>query len=177
MEAKGTETTGRVLEDSDREWYTRDHQQFVSWNQEGDVAGHYMQVDGKAVFTNAICTNQRTIFKTHTILEVDEGDFRPIVMLENKHDGSVVAINKDDESVIAKKLSTPPSDYTNLQQVKNDHPEILFYKEHQEPGSEFFFFKSYLKDKRRILGFDTNGRALNPTLIEPTQKECLFSMI
>ena len=42
-------------------------------------------------------------FKTHTVMEFDEtGAPHQVVMLENKHDGKVVAINKDADNVIAK---------------------------------------------------------------------------
>lgn len=42
-------------------------------------------------------------FKTHTVMEFDaSGNPHQVVMLENKHDGKVVAINKDEDNVIAK---------------------------------------------------------------------------
>lgn len=43
------------------------------------------------------------LFKTHTVMEFDAtGAPHQVVMLENKHDGKVVAINKDADNVIAK---------------------------------------------------------------------------
>ncbi|KAL9958669.1 hypothetical protein ACROYT_G035718 [Oculina patagonica] len=172
------EDTARVIDHSDREWNTMDHQQLVSRNEEGPVQGHYMWVDGKSVFTNALSTNQRTLFKTHTVLEIDAAtmNVHQVVILENKS-GSVVAINTDDDTVSAKNLDTPPSRYNTLKQVKDDHPEVLFYKVPREPGSELFYFKSYLTDKQRILGFDQNGNPLVTTQVQPDQLESQFSMI
>jgi len=136
-----------------------------------------MYVDGKSVFTNAMSTNQKTLFKTHTVLEFDrEMNARQVVMLENTS-GSVVAINRQDDTIIAKKLPTPPSTYNTLDQVKKDHPEVLFYKIPREPGSELFYFKSYLTDKQRILGFDQHGNPLNTAQVQPDQLESQFSMI
>ena len=54
------EDTARIIDHSDREWNTLDHQQLVSRNEEGPVQGHYMYVDGKSVFTNAISSNQKS---------------------------------------------------------------------------------------------------------------------
>ena len=46
---------------------------------------------------------QTALFKTHTIIEYDAtGSNHQVVILENKHDGNVVAINKDEDTVIAK---------------------------------------------------------------------------
>ena len=46
---------------------------------------------------------QTALFKTHTIIEYDaKGSHHQVVILENKHDGNVVAINKDEDTVIAK---------------------------------------------------------------------------
>ncbi|KAJ7390146.1 hypothetical protein OS493_027185 [Desmophyllum pertusum] len=179
MEVKHTtenKDTVRIIDHSDREWNTMDHQQLVSMNETGPVQGHYMWVDGKSVFANAISTNNKTLFKTHTVLEFDEAIFHQVVMLENSS-GSVVAINKDDDSVIAKNLATPPSSYNTLDQVKKDHPEALFYKVPREPGSELFYFKSYLTDKLRILGFNQNGDPMNTAQVQPDQLESQFSMI
>lgn len=168
----------KIVDTKDREIYTRDNQQLVSLNQDGPINGHYMQVDGRDVRTNAMSTNQRTYFKTHTVMEFDEtGAAHQVVMLENKHDGKVVAINKDEDNVIAKELSRPPSSYNTLEEVKGEHPEVLFYKVPREVGSVYFYFKSYLKDKQRILGFDDYGNALDPTQVQPGQEESLFQMM
>ena len=51
-----------IVDTKDREIYTRDNQQLVSLNQDGPIAGHYMQVDGRAVLTNAISSNQKSMF-------------------------------------------------------------------------------------------------------------------
>lgn len=171
------EDTARIIDHSDREWNTLDHQQLVSRNEEGPVQGHYMYVDGKSVFANAKSTNQKTLFKTHTVLEVDaQLNSRQVVMLENTS-GSVVAINQQDDTIIAKKLPTPPSKYNTLEEVKELHPEVLFYKVPRQPGSELFYFKSYLTDKQRILGFDQHGDPLNTAHVQRNQLESLFSMI
>ena len=46
---------------------------------------------------------QTALFKTHTIIEYDvKGSHHQVVILKNKHDGNVVAINKDEDTVIAK---------------------------------------------------------------------------
>ena len=74
-------------------------------------------------------------------------------------------------------LPTPPSAYNTLDQVKRDHSEVLFYKIPRERGSEYFYFKSYLKDKQRILGFDENGNPMNTTEVQPDHPESLFSLI
>lgn len=148
----------------------------MSRNQEGNVPGHYMQVDGVAVFTNAVSTNQRTLFKTHTVLEFEGENVHQVVILENTS-GRIVAINKQDDSVIAKDLPTSPSKYRTLDEVRTSHPEVLFYRVPREPGSDLFYFKSYLKDKQRILGFDDCGNALNPAQVQPDHLQCLFSMV
>lgn len=54
---------GIIVDTKDREIYTRDNQQLVSLNQDGPVPGHYMQVDGRDVRTNAVSTNQRSMFE------------------------------------------------------------------------------------------------------------------
>ena len=54
---------------------------------------------------------------------------------------------------------------------------MLFYKVPREPGSELFYFKSYLTDKQRIVGFDQNGDPLNTAQVQPNQLESLFRMI
>ena len=52
----------KIVDTKDREIYTRDNQQLVSLNQDGPITGHYMQVDGRDVRTNAMSTNQRSMF-------------------------------------------------------------------------------------------------------------------
>ena len=52
----------KIVDTKDREIYTRDNQQLVSLNQDGPINGHYMQVDGRDVRTNAMSTNQRSMF-------------------------------------------------------------------------------------------------------------------
>ena len=64
-----------------------------------------------------------------------------------------------------------------LEQVKDSHPEVLFYKVPRQPGSDLFYFKSYLPDKQRILGFDQYGNPLNTAQVQPDQLESQFSMI
>ncbi|PFX27460.1 hypothetical protein AWC38_SpisGene7838 [Stylophora pistillata] len=120
---------------------------------------------------------ERARFKIHAVQEVDaNGKAHQVVILENKS-GSVVAINKDNDTVIAKDLPKPPSQYNNLEQVREDSPEVLFYKVAREPGSELFYFKSYLKDKRRILGFDQSGEPLNTSQVDSNGEESWFSVI
>jgi len=116
------------------------------------------------------------LFKTHSVLEVNAEGVHQVVILENKF-GRIVAIDQQNNSVTAKEISKPPSEYRTLEQVKTDHPEVLFYKTPREPGSEWFYFKSYLRDRQRILGFDKYGNALDPTQVHPHQEECLFSMV
>ena len=49
---------------------------------------------------------QTALFKTHTMVERDAtGAYHEVVMLENEHDGNVVAINKDEDTVIAKVIN------------------------------------------------------------------------
>ena len=78
---------------------------------------------------------------------------------------------------LKQELSRPPSSYNTLEEVKGEHPEVLFYKVPREVGSVYFYFKSYLKDKQRILGFDNYGNALDPTQVQPGQEESLFQMM
>lgn len=166
----------RVIDHSDREWSTADHQLY-SRNEDGHAPGHYMWVNGKSVLSNAISENQKTYFKIHTVVELDENN-KPhqVVILEHKS-GSVVAINQDDDNVIAKELPKPPSQSDTLKEVKRDSPEVLFYKVAKEPGSELYYFKSYLKDKQRILGFDLEGNPMNTSQVQPRQQESLFSVV
>ena len=49
----------RIIDHSDREWSTADHQLY-SRNEEGEVPGHYMWVNGKSVLSNAISENQKS---------------------------------------------------------------------------------------------------------------------
>ena len=74
-------------------------------------------------------------------------------------------------------LPKPPSQSDTLKEVKRDSPEVLFYKVAKEPGSELYYFKSYLKDKQRILGFDPEGNPMNTSQVQPKQQESLFSVV
>ncbi|XP_027037314.1 uncharacterized protein LOC113665788 isoform X1 [Pocillopora damicornis] len=148
----------KVIDHSDREWSTADHQLY-SRNEE------------------LLFSKKTTYFKIHTVVELDENN-KPhqVVILEHKS-GSVVAINQDDDNVIAKELPKPPSQSDTLKEVKRDSPEVLFYKVAKEPGSELYYFKSYLKDKQRILGFDQEGNPMNTSQVQPKQQESLFSVV
>ncbi|XP_022787513.1 uncharacterized protein LOC111327566 [Stylophora pistillata] len=169
-------TNARVFDTHDREWNTEDHQ-LISQNETGQVPGHYLWVNGTSVSSNAVSTNQKTLFKIHTVIEKDNnGKAHQVVILENKS-GSVVAINKDDDTVLVKDLPKPPSQYNTLREVKKERPEVLFYKVAREPGSNLFYFKSYLKDKQRILGFDTSGKALNTSEVDSNREESWFKVI
>lgn len=70
-----------------------------------------------------------------------------------------------------------PSKYNTLADVKQDHWGALFYKTPREKGSDYFYFKSFLTDKQRILGFDKYGKPLDPTQVQPNQEQCLFTMV
>ncbi|PFX27455.1 uncharacterized protein LOC111327610 isoform X2 [Stylophora pistillata] len=169
-------TNVRVFDTHDREWNTENHQ-LISLNETGQVPGHYLWVNGTSVSSNAVSTNQKTLFKIHTVIEQDaNGKAYQVVILENKS-GSVVAINKDDDTVLAKNLPKSPSQYNTFEEVRKDNPEVLFYKVAREPGSELFYFKSYLKDKQRILGFDTSGKPLNTSEVDLNREESWFSVI
>lgn len=179
-----SQTGLKLVDESDRKWYTRENQKFVSLNQEGNIPGHYMQVDGESVLTNALEKNQNTLFKMHSILERDsKGDYLQIVILENVSAGRIVAIDPEDGRVKAKVmvtengLPTSPSKYNTLADVKQHNSDALFYKIPRERGSDFFYFKSFLTDRQRILGFDKNGIALDPTQVQPNQEKCLFTMV
>ena len=74
-------------------------------------------------------------------------------------------------------LPTSPSKYNTLADVKQHNSDALFYKIPRERGSDFFYFKSFLTDRQRILGFDKNGIALDPTQVQPNQEKCLFTMV
>lgn len=70
-----------------------------------------------------------------------------------------------------------PSQYSTLADVERHHSDALFYKVPREKGSDYFYLKSLLADKQRILGFNEYGEALNPTQVQPNQEQCLFSMV
>ena len=67
-----------------------------------------VEKNGEKVYSNNLTSTHSSLyktayFKTHTVMEFDEtGAPHQVVMLENKHDGKVVAINKDADNVIAK---------------------------------------------------------------------------
>ena len=71
----------------------------------------------------------------------------------------------------------PPSEYKILDEVKEDSPEILFYKTARVPGSELYYFTSFLKDKQRIIGFDPEGKQINTTEVQPDKRESWFSIV
>ena len=85
--------------------------------------------------------------------------------------------NTESDCSCPQDLPKPPSQYNNLEQVREDSPEVLFYKVAREPGSELFYFKSYLKDKQRILGFDQSGEPLNTSQVDSNGEESWFSVI
>ncbi|XP_067042529.1 hemicentin-1-like isoform X2 [Acropora muricata] len=172
----------KFVDESDRKWYTR-NQQFVSLNQDGPISGHYMQVDGDKVLTNALGTNQKSLFKVHSILEQDSnGGYHELLILENQS-GRIVAIDRENDKVIAKAMvtedgvPTSPSQFNTLADVKQHHPDALFYKIPREKGSDYFYLKSFLADKQRILGFNEYGIALDPTQVQPNQEQSLFTMV
>lgn len=167
----------RLFNHSDREWCTANHQ-LLNCNDTGLIRGHYMWVNDRSVLSNATKENQETHFKTHTLLELYEDKRRPrqVVMLEHKS-GNVLAINQDDDTVIAKEPPKPPSEYKILDEVKEDSPEILFYKTARVPGSELYYFTSFLKDKQRIIGFDPEGKQINTTEVQPDKRESWFSIL
>ena len=74
-------------------------------------------------------------------------------------------------------MNTSPSKYNTLADVEEHHSDVLFYKVPREKGSDYFYLKSFLADKQRILGFDKCGIALNTTQVQPNQEECLFTMV
>ena len=74
-------------------------------------------------------------------------------------------------------IPTSPSEYNNLADVEQHHSDALFYKVPREKGSDYFYLKSFLADKQRILGFNEYGIALNPTQVQPNQEQCLFTMV
>ena len=73
-------------------------------------------------------------------------------------------------------LPKPLSQSNSLDEVKKDNPEVLFYKVAREEDSELFYFKSYLKDKQRVLGFDQKGNPMNTSQVQPDQLESWFSV-
>ncbi|CAH3149686.1 unnamed protein product [Pocillopora meandrina] len=153
------------------EWYRRNNIQFVSRNQNGPVMGHYLKIDGTSVVTYATSKDPKTKLKLHSILETAE----QIVILESSTGGTAVAVNKGDDTVFVKTLSTSLRSLTNLDKVKKLYPEILFKKVPREAGSSLFYFKSYLSDKRRILGFNNKGLPMNTGQVTPNSLESLFS--
>ena len=72
---------------------------------------------------------------------------------------------------------TSPSQYNTLADVERHHSDALFYKVPREKGSDYFYLKSFLADKQRILGFNEYGEALNPTQVQPNHEQCLFTMV
>ena len=65
----------------------------------------------------------------------------------------------------------------NLDKVKRLYPEILFKKVPREIGSDYFYFESYLSGKRRVLGFDENGLAMNTGQVTPDSLESLIASL
>ncbi|XP_027048807.1 uncharacterized protein LOC113676350 [Pocillopora damicornis] len=114
----------------------------------------------------------------HTILHFTAGlNAEIIVILESSSGGTAVAVNKTDDTVFVKTLSTSLRSLTNLDKVKKLYPEILFKQVPRETGSSLFYFKSYLSDKRRILGFDSKGLPMNTGQVTPNSLESLFSEV
>ena len=74
-------------------------------------------------------------------------------------------------------IPTSPSEYNSLADVEQHHSDALFYKVPREKGSDYFYLKSFLADKQRILGFNEYGIALDPTEVQPNQEQCLFTMV
>ncbi|RMX41992.1 hypothetical protein pdam_00001263 [Pocillopora damicornis] len=89
--------------------------------------------------------------------------------IEEKNTGLIL---KPDRS-----LSTPLRSLTTLDKVKRLYPEILLKKVPREIGSYYFYFESYLSGKRRVLGFDKNGLAMNTGQVTPDSLESLIASL
>ncbi|RMX41994.1 hypothetical protein pdam_00001261 [Pocillopora damicornis] len=152
--------------------------QMVSKKEDGNVPGHYLKIDGKSIVAYATGTDPKTHLMVHTILHFTAGlNAEIIVILESSSGGTAVAVNKTDDTVFVKTLSTSLRSLTNLDKVKKLYPEILFKQVPRETGSSLFYFKSYLSDKRRILGFDSKGLPMNTGQVTPNSLESLFSEV
>ena len=74
-------------------------------------------------------------------------------------------------------IPTSPRQYNNFADLEQHYSDALFYKVPREKGSDYFYLKSFLADKQRILGFNEYGIALNPTQVQPNHEQCLFTMV
>ncbi|XP_058944632.2 uncharacterized protein [Pocillopora verrucosa] len=158
------------------EW-ARDTVQMYSRNELGQVPGHYLKIDGKSVVAYATDTDPKTQLKfLHTVDLIGQKAVQMII-LASSSGGTVVAVNKTDDTVFVKTLSTSLSSLNRLKQVKLLYPEILFRKVSREAGSEIFYLKSYLSGKRRILGFDKKGLPLNTSQVRPDSVESFITII
>ena len=60
--------------------------------------------------------------------------------------------------------------------IDKSHPEILFHKMPRAIGSDEFYFKSLLRDKERIVGFDEMGMPMNTTGVSPCHSASHFEI-
>ncbi|CAH3149688.1 unnamed protein product, partial [Pocillopora meandrina] len=172
------ESIEEITKPMNDQWYRRNNEQFVSLNQEGPIFGHYLKIDGKSVVTYALETDPKTQLKIHSILTRSQNaarKYEEICILESSTGGTAVAVNKRDDTIFVKTLSTPLRSLNNLDKAKRLYPEILFKKVPREIGSDYFYFQSNLKDKRRVLGFDKYGLPMNTGQVTPNSEESLFT--
>ncbi|RMX41993.1 hypothetical protein pdam_00001262, partial [Pocillopora damicornis] len=151
------ESIEEITKPMNDQWYRRNNEQFVSLNQEGPIFAQ---------------------LKIHSILSRSQNaarKYEEICILESSTGGTAVAVNKRDDTIFVKTLSTPLRSLNNLDKVKRLYPEILFKKVPREVGSDYFYFQSNLKDKRRVLGFDKYGLPMNTGQVTPNSEESLFT--
>ncbi|XP_022801045.1 uncharacterized protein LOC111338782 isoform X2 [Stylophora pistillata] len=158
LDALKEEGTATVIDGSDDEWLRRDSQRLYSINEGGPVPGHFLYIDENGlVRTDGTQTNKATEFKVH-IIDSKDGQ---VVMLEHKNTQKVVAIDANNDTVIAK--------------VEKKHPDILFRKIPKSEGSALFHLKPY---ETRMVGFNTAGDPIVTTTAaaESNKDEFLFGI-
>lgn len=121
---------------------------------------HYMYIDDNKLLSGVDVSDEKANFKVHDILDYDpmkDVAFH-VIILEHASTGKILAIDKEQNTLIMKEIDPPPSELINLLNVSKQHPEVLFYKMPRFERAPDFFLKSYLSDKPRVLKFDENGQ-------------------
>ncbi|RMX50599.1 uncharacterized protein [Pocillopora verrucosa] len=121
---------------------------------------HYIYVDDDKVLSGVDVPDDKAYFKVHDILDYDpmkDVAFH-VIILEHASTGKIMAIDKEQNTVVMKEIDPPPSQFINLLDVNKAHPEVLFYKMPRFERAPEFFLKSYLSDKPRVLKFEENGQ-------------------
>ncbi|PFX18973.1 uncharacterized protein LOC111338789 [Stylophora pistillata] len=167
LDALKEEGTATVIDGSNDKWNRHGDAQhpfrLYSMNQGGLVAGHYLYIDGNgSLRTDAAKENDATGFTIHMI----ESDGHQIVILEHINTQKVVAIDTENDTVIAKSLPTEkPLKKLHNSEAINPEWDILFYKIPMSDRTSLFHLKSY-RDDKRMVGFDKTGAPMRTTKVD-----------